>query len=121
VSLLDRLRRPAAAAPVPAPDLELRARRDRLVERFALMQADLGGLYYEMAIRDHVRPDVLSRKAAELQAVELELRAVERLLQSGDGLAEHPCPTCSAPAGRSDAFCAHCGGALSPRVNGVVG
>jgi predicted amidophosphoribosyltransferase len=63
---------------------------------------------------------VLSRKAAELQAVELELRAVERLLQSGDAPADRACPSCSAPAGRADAFCAHCGGPLAPRSNGVA-
>ena len=42
------------------------------------MQADLGGAFYEMAIRDHVRLDVLTRKAAELQRVDAELLAVER-------------------------------------------
>ena len=39
------------------------------------MQADLGGAFYEMAIRDHVRMDVLTRKAAELQRVDAELLA----------------------------------------------
>ena len=46
-------------AAVPAADPELLAQRDRLVERFAIMQCELGGLFYEMAIRDHVRMDVL--------------------------------------------------------------
>ncbi len=45
------------------------------------MQADLGGAFYEMAIRDHVRMDVLTRKAAELQRVDAELLAVERMLE----------------------------------------
>ena len=45
------------------------------------MQADLGGAFYEMAIRDHVRMDVLTRKAAELQRVDAELLAVERVLE----------------------------------------
>ena len=45
------------------------------------MQADLGGAFYEMAIRDHVRMDVLTRKAAELQRVDAELLAAERLLE----------------------------------------
>jgi hypothetical protein len=65
---------------VNEPDPELIARRDRLMERFAVMQSDLGGLYYEMAIRDHLRLDVLARKAAELQRVDIELAQVERLL-----------------------------------------
>jgi hypothetical protein len=60
---------------------DLRAQRDRLLEKFTIMQADLGGAFYEMAIRDHVRMDVLTRKAAELQRVDAELLAAERLLE----------------------------------------
>jgi hypothetical protein len=60
---------------------ELRAQRDRLLEKFTIMQTDLGGAFYEMAIRDHVRMDVLTRKAAELQRVDAELLAVERMLE----------------------------------------
>ncbi len=59
---------------------DLIAQRDRLLEKFTVMQADLGGAFYEMAIRDHVRMDVLTRKAAELQRVDAELLAAERLL-----------------------------------------
>jgi hypothetical protein len=59
---------------------ELRAHRDRLLEKFTIMQADLGGAFYEMAIRDHVRLDVLTRKAAELQRVDAELREADRML-----------------------------------------
>jgi len=65
-------------APRASLDPELLARRERLTERFALLQADLGGVFYEMAIRDHVRMDVLTRKAAELQRVDAELEQVER-------------------------------------------
>ena len=60
---------------------ELVAQRDRLLEKFTIMQTDLGGAFYEMAIRDHVRMDVLTRKAAELQRVDAELLAVERMLE----------------------------------------
>jgi hypothetical protein len=60
---------------------DLVAQRDRLLEKFTVMQADLGGAFYEMAIRDHVRMDVLTRKAAELQRVDAELLAAERLLE----------------------------------------
>lgn len=59
---------------------DLRAERDRLLEKFTIMQTDLGGAFYEMAIRDHVRMDVLTRKAAELQRVDAELLAAERML-----------------------------------------
>ena len=88
---------------------QLVARRDRLIERFVLMQAQLGGLYYEMAIRDSVRRDVLDRKAADLQRVDIELAHVERLLSAGDVVAAGQCATCDNPYGRADVFCAQCG------------
>jgi len=40
-----------------------------MVARVAELQWDLGGLAYEMAIRDHFRPDVLARRAAELRTL----------------------------------------------------
>ena len=40
----------------------LTAQRERLTENFAIMQSELGGMFYEMAIRDHVRMDVLMRR-----------------------------------------------------------
>jgi hypothetical protein len=75
--------RPAQApAPVaPAPDPELVAERERLTERFAVMQSELGGLFYEMAIREHVQMDVLTARAAELQRVDAELTQVETMLE----------------------------------------
>lgn len=84
--LAAQARRAAAVGAGPAGvlavglDPELLALRERLTERFALLQADLGGVFYEMAIRDHVRMDVLTRKAAELQRVDAELEQVEREL-----------------------------------------
>ena len=64
---LARSRPVAAAGPVESgPPAELVAQRERLTERFALMQSELGGLFYEMAIRDHVQMDVLIAKAAAL-------------------------------------------------------
>lgn len=71
----------AAAEETAAGNADLRAQRDRLLEKFTIMQTDLGGAFYEMAIRDHVRMDVLTRKAAELQRVDAELLAVERMLE----------------------------------------
>ncbi len=70
----------------PGPDheagrrQELESRRGRLTERFALLQSELGGLFYEMAIRDHLQLDLLIARAAALQRVEDELRQVEREL-----------------------------------------
>ncbi len=59
---------------------ELAAERERLTERFVLMQAELGGLFYEMAIRDHLQLDLLVERAAAMQRVDAELQAVERQL-----------------------------------------
>ncbi len=62
---------------------ELVSRRERLTERFALMQSELGGLFYEMAIRDHLQLDLLIERAAALQRLEDELRRVEQELIRG--------------------------------------
>ena len=59
---------------------ELLAERDRLIERFVLMQSELGGLFYEMAIRDHLQLDLLVERAAAMQRVEGEIGRVEQLL-----------------------------------------
>ena len=91
---------------------ELRAQRDRLLEKFTIMQSDLGGAFYEMAIRDHVRLDVLTRKAAELQRVDLELQEAERRLELDRSDAAGVCPACSAPYGHGVRFCSQCGTAL---------
>lgn len=99
----------------PAPEnKELLAQRDRLLEKFTVMQADLGGAFYEMAIRDHVRLDVLTRKAAELQRVDAELLAVERLLELERSDAAGLCPSCGSPYDAADRFCPQCGQSLTP-------
>jgi hypothetical protein len=111
---------PAAAkeAAKPEESAELIAQRDRLLEKFTVMQADLGGAFYEMAIRDHVRLDVLTRKAAELQRVDAELLAVERVLELERADAAGLCPGCGAPYGHAVRFCAQCGHALVPTEAG---
>ena len=98
---------------------ELIAQRDRLLEKFTVMQADLGGAFYEMAIRDHVRLDVLTRKAAELQRVDAELLAVERTLELERADAAGLCPSCGAPYGPAVHFCAQCGTPLMPSGAGA--
>jgi hypothetical protein len=123
--LLERLtewRRKDAPAPAkeklkPTPEQapenkELRIQRDRLLEKFTVMQADLGGAFYEMAIRDHVRLDALTRKAAELQRVDAELLAVERQLEIERTDAAGHCPACNSPFGSADRFCPQCGSSL---------
>ena len=95
-----------------APDPELVARRERLLERFALQQSELGGVYYEMAIRDHIREDVLAARAAELQRTDIELAQVERVLRGESAAPGAPCPVCGTLAGKADVFCAQCGNPL---------
>jgi zinc-ribbon domain len=98
---------------------ELLVQRDRLLEKFTVMQADIGGAFYEMAIRDHVRLDVLTRKAAELQRVDAELLAVERLLELERADAAGLCPGCGAPYGPAQRFCPQCGTPLVPTEAGA--
>lgn len=108
----------AASKPEPKPEesAELIGQRDRLLEKFTVMQADLGGAFYEMAIRDHVRMDILTRKAAELQRVDAELLAVERLLELQREDAAGLCPSCGAPFAAGVRFCAQCGNPLAAEV-----
>ncbi len=111
-------RRPSPKSePRPATaeeNADLVAQRDRLLEKFTIMQADLGGAFYEMAIRDHVRLDVLTKKAAELQRVDAELLAVERVLELERADAAGLCPSCGSPYGHAVRFCAQCGQSLVP-------
>jgi hypothetical protein len=111
---LARRSRPAGPEPEqsPGPDAELLAQRERLTERFALMQSELGGLFYEMAIRDHVQMEVLIEKAAGLQRIDAELAQVEHLLSDGGGAIGGHCPNCAAPHARGAAFCSQCATAL---------
>ena len=97
----------------PAEDRELRAERDRLLEKFTIMQADLGGAFYEMAIRDHVKLDVLTRKAAELQRIDIELTAVEEKLALQRSEATESCPNCGTEYEPGARFCSQCGHGLT--------
>ena len=105
---------PATTARPAAPDPELGAARERLTERFALMQSELGGLFYEMAIRDHVQMDVLIEKAAALQRVDAELAQIEHLASTADSAVGGNCPSCGAVHARSASFCSHCATPLAP-------
>ena len=87
------------------------------------MQSELGGLFYEMAIRDHVRMEVLIPKAAELQRVDAELSQLERIIESGSSNVGGECPACGAVYARGAAFCAQCAhpltGAMIARLRSV--
>ena len=91
---------------------ELRRRRRRLAQRVAELTWDLGGLAYEMAIRDHYRLDVLARKAAELQRADAELDELQRMLAGAEAGIHGQCRSCGAVHSRGAAFCWHCGAPL---------
>jgi hypothetical protein len=97
---------------LPATRSELRERREALAEQVAQLQFDLGGLAYEMAIRDHFRLDVLVRRAAALQELDAQLGEVERLLALGESATTGACPGCGALHGRGAVYCWQCGNAL---------
>ncbi len=90
----------------------LRGERVRLAERVAALTWDLGGLAYEMAIRDHYRLDVLAKHAAELQQADAQLGEVERLLAAAQDGVGGNCKACGAVHSRGAAFCWRCGAPL---------
>ncbi len=83
-----------------------------MAKRVAELTWDLGGLTYEMAIRDHYRLDVLSRRAAELQEADAQLGEVQRLLGAAEAGVHGQCRSCGAVHSRGAAYCWHCGAAL---------
>ena len=106
----------------PLTNDALRVRRETLAEQVAQLQFDLGGLAYEMAIRDHFKLDVLVRRAAALQELDAQLGEVDRLLALGESATAGACPSCGALHGRGAVFCWQCGSALVKRtpVNGAA-
>jgi hypothetical protein len=95
---------PAGGLPTPSGSMsELRRRRLELAERVAALTWDLGGLAYEMAIRDHYRLDVLARKASELQEVDAQLGEVQRLLATAEAGVHGQCRSCGAVHSRGAA------------------
>jgi len=99
--------------PVPGDGrTELRRRRDALAQQVTELHWDLGGLAYEMAIRDHFRLDLLVRRAAVLQERDGQLAEVERLLRMEDEAMAGNCPDCAAPHSRGAVYCWQCGRAL---------
>jgi hypothetical protein len=99
---------------------ELRRRRRELAERVAELTWDLGGLAYEMAVRDHYRLDVLARRAAELQEADGQLGEVQRLLATAEAGVLANCRSCGAVHSRGAAYCWHCGAGLLEEARPAV-
>ena len=107
---------PLSATPREEVSVDLVHRRDELTARFAELQYDLGGLLYEMAIRDHIRIEVLVRHAAVLQDVDAELREVERILLMEETGTAGSCGSCGAPHSSGAVYCWQCGQPLLEHV-----
>jgi hypothetical protein len=107
----------ALSAPQDEPSVDLAQRRDELTALFAELQCDLGGLVYEMAIRNHIRVEVLVRRAAILQDVDAELSEVERILRLEETGTAGSCASCGAPHSSGAVYCWQCGQPLLEHVS----
>jgi SPOR domain len=75
-----------------------RGRREELL-------LELGALVYELHRRGRRAPDLLRKKAGELDALETDAH---------DGVLGRPCPACGEPATRGQLVCLNCGEPLAP-------
>src|SRR5579859_6978553 len=120
------LRRPRRAAapsttfepPSEQALIDLQRRRDQLNARVAELQWDLGGLVYEMAVRDRIRVDVIVKRAALLQDADAELGEVERILRTEQTGTAGTCSACGAPHSSGAVYCWQCGNSLLQHVSG---
>jgi hypothetical protein len=99
------------------PGIDLQTRREQLTARVAELQWDLGGLVYEMAVRDRIRVDVIVKRAAQLQDVDAELSEVERILALERSATAGACANCEAPHSSSASYCWQCGQPILRRVD----
>ncbi len=98
--------------------VDLQRRRDQLVARVAELQWDLGGLVYEMAIRNRIKVEVLVKRAVELQDADAELSEVERIVRMEETGMAGSCGSCGAPHSSGATFCWQCGQPLLQQVSG---
>lgn len=107
---------PAPIVPDSTETVDLERRRAQLSARVAELQWDLGGLVYEMAIRNRLRPDVIVKRAGALQEADAELGEVERILRMERTGVAALCLTCGAPHSAGAVYCWQCGGSLMEKV-----
>ena len=98
--------------------VDLQRRRDQLVARVAELQWDLGGLVYEMAVRNSIKVEVIVKRAVALQDADAELSEVERILRMEETGTAGSCATCGAPHSSGATFCWQCGKPLLEQVSG---
>ncbi|MEA2219474.1 MAG: hypothetical protein QOJ35_2100 [Solirubrobacteraceae bacterium] len=89
---------------------------------------DVGGLIFDMRRFERDRPDLVEAKLNALAAVDLELRALERVLDDRRPIHElrepglSSCPRCGALHASEDNFCPRCGLQIGgPQAMGEVG
>jgi hypothetical protein len=128
--------RPAATPPPPATSktakrgqvppspalgddvlVDLKRRRDQLIARVAELQWDLGGLVYEMAIRNRIKVEVLVKRAVALQDADAELSEVERIVRTEETGTAGSCSGCGAPHSSGATYCWQCGQSLLEQVS----
>ncbi len=98
--------------------VDLERRREQLVARVAELQWDLGGLVYEMIVRNSVDVDVIVKRAVPLQDADAELSEVERILRTEQTGTAGVCGGCGAPHSSGATFCWQCGKPLLAQVSG---
>jgi hypothetical protein len=97
--------------------VDLERRRDQLVASVAELQWDLGGLVYEMAIRNQIKVEVLVKRAVALQDADAELSEVERIVRTEETGTAGTCSSCKAPHSSGATFCWQCGQPLLAQVS----
>jgi hypothetical protein len=98
--------------------VDLERRREQLVAKVAELQWDLGGLVYEMVVRNSVDVEVIVKRAVPLQDADAELAEVERILRMEQSGTAGVCGSCGAPHSSGATFCWQCGKPLLAQVSG---
>jgi hypothetical protein len=98
--------------------VDLERRREQLVARVAELQWDLGGLVYEMIVRNSIDVEVIVKRAVPLQDADAELSEVERILRTEQTGTAGVCTGCGAPHSSGATFCWQCGKPLLAQVSG---
>jgi hypothetical protein len=103
--------------------VRLRRRLDRQERMREALLLDLGAIIFELHRQRRREPELLQAKAAELDAVDAEVRALAHALDGGSGLPEltasglvATCTSCESLMGSGDRFCPRCGAAAGTVV-----
>lgn len=111
--------RPAPPSPAVGQEamVDLERRRDQLIARVAELQWDLGGLAYEMAVRNQMKVELLVKRAVALQDADAELAEVERIVRTEETGTAGACSNCGAPHSSGATYCWQCGQSLLQQVS----